>query len=81
MFKSLKSFLATAGWITIGATAIGVEKVAKGINHISDELESGMPQDLVRYHCNNAYSKYKSIKCSEPLHNHHDGCPACDMPV
>lgn len=20
------------------------------------------------------------INCNEPLHNHHDGCPACDMP-
>tara|TARA_R100000808_G_C2146431_1_gene154335 strand:+ start:301 stop:546 length:246 start_codon:yes stop_codon:yes gene_type:complete len=19
-------------------------------------------------------------KCDEPLHNHHDGCPECDMP-
>ena len=22
----------------------------------------------------------KTDECSEPFHNHHDGCPVCDMP-
>jgi hypothetical protein len=26
-----------------------------------------------------AFRKYMYHHCKEPLHNHHDGCPACDV--
>ena len=44
--------LKTAGWIAVGITAIAVEKSYKGIKHVHNEVKSGRPQKLVRYHCN-----------------------------
>lgn len=26
------------------------------------------------------HNEYCDTPCGEPLHNHHDGCPVCDMP-
>ena len=74
MFKSLKSFLINLGWFTVGVTAIAVEESYKAGKIVADAVKDGDPQEYARY-------QITRLKCREPLHNHHDDCPACDMPV
>ena len=85
MLEKLKESAKIAGWLTLGVTAIAVEKTVDGVKAIKEEVDNDVPQELVRYHCRIIRNSIKNItkfksKCSEPLHDHHDGCPVCDMP-
>ena len=86
MWNTIKSSLKTAGWITVGVTAIAGEKVHHAGKHVINHVRAGVPQDLVRSKCSALKSRidthYAVSDCphDEPLHYHHDGCPACTQP-
>jgi len=60
MLSKLKDIATTTAWLTVGVTAITVEHVYKVGKHVHNEVKSGMPQELVKYHIDNIKSKVKS---------------------
>ena len=51
MLEKLKESAKIAGWLTLGVTAIAVEKTVDGVKAIKEEIDNDVPQELVRYHC------------------------------
>ena len=51
MLEKLKESAKIAGWLTLGVTAIAVEKTVDGVKAIKKEIDNDVPQELVRYNC------------------------------
>lgn len=53
MFNKVKETAKIAGWLTLGVTAIAVQKTYNTAKEIKTELDNNVPQDLVKYHYRN----------------------------
>ena len=78
MLDKLKSIAKDTAWLTIGATASVVYITYKAVDNMLKHVPEMM--DFAQ----DTYSQVKSVlskddSCSEPLHDHHDGCPECDL--
>jgi hypothetical protein len=62
MLKTIKESATIAGWLTLGATAIVVQTAYKGVKQIKTELDNDMPQELVRYHCQNIRNSVNNMR-------------------
>ena len=61
MLEKLKESAKIAGWLTLGVTAIAVEKTVDGVKAIKEEIDNDVPQELVRYHCRIVRNSIKNI--------------------
>ena len=60
MLEKLTESVKIAGWLTLGVTAIAVETTYKGVKKLKEELDNDVPQELVRYHCQNLRNSIKN---------------------
>ena len=73
MSNRIKDKIQNAGWLFIGATAIGAEKVINQAKHIKSEVQQGNPQALFRYKVTELKTMYKrksSNETNESVPNH-----------
>jgi len=84
MLSKVKGMLTDTAWFAVGVTAIAVEKSCEVVKDIASEVKDGAPQEYAKwvyrdtkYKCRKIHAKYHCPD-NEPLHFHHDGCPACD---
>ena len=85
MLDKIKSTVSNTAWLALGATAIAVEKGCDIAKDLASEVKDGTPQEYARWRYRSAKSQYSNLRAkyhcphNEPLHFHHDGCPACDV--
>ena len=67
MLKHLKAFAITSGYVALGTAVIATTLL--------------MDCAVKARKAGKEYADELRDECpyDEPLHNHHDGCPACDM--
>ena len=67
MLEKLTESVKIAGWLTLGVTAIAVEKTVDSAKAIKEEIDNDVPQELVRYHCQNIRNSINNMrKSNEP---------------
>ena len=80
MLQTLKSILKDAMWLSIGTVAtLGYVSYKAGKRVVDDVPEM---MDFAQ----DTYGQVKDVlskdaECTEPLHDHHDGCPECHDPL
>ena len=73
-----KLFLLTITCITMMFLSLTFDLLVKILSKISKKLTSINKSLEVRYNRTvRVVRRKRTINCDEPLHNHHDGCPAC----
>jgi len=78
MLQTLKSILKDVMWLSIGTVAtLGYVSYKAGKRVVDDVPEM---MDFAQ----DTYGQVKDVlskdaECTEPFHDHHDGCPECDI--